>query len=133
MANKHEYNKNPEHDQMSSNANEDRFDANEEHPSPEDSRPLPPLGLDDLQRQILELHEKMDEAIRIMSTIALNSNSDGDLIDLKQAIKVLGISRSTVTRRAKKGDLPARRVKRNKYYKWYFSKKEIEEYLEDCY
>ncbi|MDQ8182198.1 helix-turn-helix domain-containing protein [Pelagicoccus sp. SDUM812005] len=133
MADKHEYNKNPEHDKTSSNTNEDRFDANEEHPCPEGSQPLPPLDLVDLQRQILELHEKMDEAIRIMSTIALSPNSDGDLIDLTQTAELLKISRRTAIRRVERGDLPARRVKRDKYYKWYFSKKEIEDYLEDCF
>lgn len=133
MAKKHEYYKTPEHEQMSSNANENRIDGNEGHSSLEDSQPLPPIDLVDLRRHILELHEKMDEALRMMSTIVLPPNSDEDLIDLTQTAKRLNISRRTAIRRVETGDLPARRVKRNKYYKWYFSKKEIEDYLEGCF
>lgn len=56
-----------------------------------------------------------------------------DVMDLKATARHFGKDPKTIKRWVETGKLPARRIQGNTYSKWLFSKKELEDFKEDCY
>ncbi len=60
-------------------------------------------------------------------------DEESDVMNLNETAKHFGKSPKTIRRWVDDGKLPARRIKGNKYSKWLFSKKDLEDFKEDCY